>query len=84
MYINSSATEFTLDVSLPIAIQPDITTTKGDKLKIFADTWHLEADCHFEREIVFPPHDIDITSIRAKFEVQGRLIVSAGRRGFKN
>jgi hypothetical protein len=35
---------------------------------------------HFEWEIVFPPHDIDITSIRAKFEVQGLLVVSAGRR----
>ncbi|KAJ7896885.1 hypothetical protein B0H13DRAFT_1623656 [Mycena leptocephala] len=76
MYINSSATEFTPDVSLPIAIQPEmvtITTAKGDKLKIAADAWHLEANCHFELEIVFPPHDIDITSIRAKFEVQGRL-----------
>ncbi|KAJ7827200.1 hypothetical protein B0H13DRAFT_1657078 [Mycena leptocephala] len=39
---------FTPNVSLPIAIQPEmvtITTAKGDKLKIVADAWHLEADC---------------------------------------
>jgi hypothetical protein len=24
-----------------------ITTAKGDKLKVVADAWHLEADCGF-------------------------------------
>ncbi|KAJ6588315.1 hypothetical protein B0H19DRAFT_922985 [Mycena capillaripes] len=87
LQISSSDTEYTLDISLPIAIQPEmviITTAKGDKLKIVADAWHLEADCHFEWEIVFPPRDVDITSIRAKFEEQGRLTVRAGRLDCNN
>jgi len=34
---------------------------------------------HFEWEIAFPPRDVDIKSIRAKFEEKGRLTVRAGR-----
>jgi hypothetical protein len=48
--INSSATEYTFAISLPLAIKPEmvtITTAKGDKLKVVADAWHLEADCEF-------------------------------------
>ncbi|KAJ7151390.1 hypothetical protein C8R43DRAFT_886893 [Mycena crocata] len=86
MSIDASATKYTFDFSLPIAIKPEmvtITTARGDKLKIVADAWHLETDCdegHFEWEIAFPPNDIDVSAIRAKFDVQGRLTVSAGRR----
>ncbi|KAJ7507178.1 Hsp70 protein-domain-containing protein [Mycena galericulata] len=72
--ITASATNYTLDISLPTAIKPEmvtITTAKGDKLRIVADAWNLEADCHFEWEIVFPPHDVDILTIRARFDAKG-------------
>lgn len=48
MDIISSTSEYTFDISLPIVIKPEmvtITTAKGDKVKIVADAWHLEADC---------------------------------------
>ncbi|KAJ7178057.1 hypothetical protein C8R46DRAFT_943005 [Mycena filopes] len=87
LQISSSAAKYTLDISLPAAIKPEmvtITTAKGDILKIVADAWHLESDCHFEWEIVFPPQDVDIASISAKFDARGRLTVNAGRRTRKN
>ncbi|KAJ6590963.1 hypothetical protein DFH09DRAFT_907956 [Mycena vulgaris] len=80
--INASATQYTFDISLPTAIKPEmvtITTAKGDKLRIVADAWHLESDCHYEWEILFRPHDVDISAIRAKFDAQGHLTISAGR-----
>ncbi|KAJ6613605.1 hypothetical protein B0H10DRAFT_1805231 [Mycena sp. CBHHK59/15] len=83
MDIITSPTNYVFDLLLPVAIKPEmvtITTAKGDKLKIVADAWHLEADCHYEWQITFPPHDVDISTIRAKFDAQGRLTVSAGRR----
>ncbi|KAJ7625101.1 hypothetical protein DFH06DRAFT_979549 [Mycena polygramma] len=86
MHVNSSATEYTVDISLPIAIKSEMVTiskARGDRVKIVADAWHLEVDCHFEWEIVFPPQDVDLASIRAKFE-HGRLVVSAGRRSCKS
>ncbi|KAJ7704394.1 hypothetical protein B0H17DRAFT_1224401 [Mycena rosella] len=80
--ITASTTQYTFDVVLPTAIKPEmvtITTARGDKLKIVADAWHLEADCHFEWEIAFRPKDVNLAAIRAKFGVQGRLTISAGR-----
>ncbi|KAJ7201036.1 hypothetical protein GGX14DRAFT_465516 [Mycena pura] len=82
MHINSSTTSYTMEISLPSAIKPEmvtITTGRGDKLRIVADAWHLEIDCHYEWEISFPEHDVDMTSIRAKFDDKGRLYVSAER-----
>ncbi|KAJ7337415.1 hypothetical protein DFH08DRAFT_783742 [Mycena albidolilacea] len=86
MDIISSTSEYTFDISLPIVIKPEmvtVTTAKGDKVKIVADAWHLEADCHFEWEIVFPPGEVDITKINAQFE-GGHLNVRAGRRSCKD
>ncbi|KAJ7764555.1 biotin-protein ligase [Mycena maculata] len=83
MRINASVAQYTLDISLPFAIKPEmvtITTAKGDKLKIVADAWNLEVDCHFEWEIEFSPNDIDFSTIRAKFDAQARLTITAGRR----
>ncbi|KAJ7721029.1 hypothetical protein B0H16DRAFT_1603555 [Mycena metata] len=82
LQINSSAAKYTIDIALPTAIKPEmvtITTAKEEKLKIVADAWHLESNCHFEWEIVFPPQDVDIKSICAKFDAQGHLTVSAAR-----
>ncbi|KAF7366725.1 hypothetical protein MSAN_00930600 [Mycena sanguinolenta] len=83
MHISSSTSEHTLGICLPIGIKSEmvtISTAKGDKLKIVADAWHLEVDCHFEWEIVFAPCDVDITRIRAIFEDGGVLTIHAGRR----
>ncbi|KAJ7130279.1 hypothetical protein C8R44DRAFT_613600 [Mycena epipterygia] len=80
--ITATATGYTLVIALPIAIKPEmvtISTAKGDKLRIVADAWHLEADCHYEWEVTFAPRDVVTSSIRAKFDVQGHLTVSAGR-----
>ncbi|KAJ7084017.1 hypothetical protein B0H15DRAFT_849777 [Mycena belliarum] len=82
--IISSAAQYTFHVDLPIAIKPEmvtISTAKGDKVKIVADAWHLEADCHFEWEIAFGPQDVNTSTIRAKLDEEGHLIVSAGRIG---
>ncbi|KAJ7253034.1 hypothetical protein B0H12DRAFT_1017707 [Mycena haematopus] len=87
MQISSSTGEYTLDIRLPIEIKPEmvtISTAKGDKLKIVADAWHLEADCHFEWEVVFAPRDVDIAGIRAKFQDGGVLTVRAGRRACRD
>ncbi|KAK7019824.1 hypothetical protein R3P38DRAFT_2782131 [Favolaschia claudopus] len=84
--IDTSTREYVLDVVLPVEIKPEmvtLSTLKGDKLRIVADAWHLEKDCHFEWEIVFAPGDVDMTSIRAKFGEEGHLVVRAGRRACK-
>ncbi|KAJ6463935.1 hypothetical protein C8R45DRAFT_840662 [Mycena sanguinolenta] len=87
MHISSSTSEHTLRICLPIGIRSEmvtISTAKGDRLKIVADVWHLEADCHFEWEVVFAPRDVDVTSIRAKFEEEGILTIRAGRSARKD
>ncbi|KAK7042447.1 hypothetical protein R3P38DRAFT_316863 [Favolaschia claudopus] len=84
--IDTSTSEYVLDVALPVVIKPEmvtVSTAKGAKLRIVADAWHLEKDCHFEWEIVFATGDVDITSIRAKFGEEGHLVVRAGRRARK-
>ncbi|KAJ7628413.1 hypothetical protein FB45DRAFT_834338 [Roridomyces roridus] len=83
LHVHASADKYTLDIALPVEIKPEmvtITTAKGDRLKIVADVWHLESDCHYEWEIVFPPEDVQLSTIRAKFSAEGHLSVSAGRR----
>ncbi|KAJ7291281.1 hypothetical protein C8J57DRAFT_1272123 [Mycena rebaudengoi] len=85
--ITALPAQYTFELRLPDSIKPEmvtITTAKGDRLKIVADAWHLEVDCHYEWQIVFSPRDVDMSSIRAKFEdAQSRLTVSAGRRAQK-
>jgi len=82
MNVHSSPSKHILSVRLPEAIKSEmvtITANKGDKLKIIADAWHMEADCHYEWQIDFAPHDVDMLAIRAKFEQDGLLIISAER-----
>ncbi|KAL0067770.1 hypothetical protein AAF712_005210 [Marasmius tenuissimus] len=83
MKIHSSPANHTLQVKLPVAIQPEMVTisaNKGAKLKVVADAWHLENDCHYEWLISFPPNDIDMTRVHAKFEEDGNLTIDVRRR----
>ncbi|KAG7089142.1 hypothetical protein E1B28_010850 [Marasmius oreades] len=83
MKIYSSPTTHRLQVKLPLSIQPEMVTisaNKGAKLKVVADAWHLESDCHYEWLISFPPHDIDMSRIQAKFETDGHLTIDVRRR----
>ncbi|KAF9463962.1 hypothetical protein BDZ94DRAFT_1163053 [Collybia nuda] len=82
MNMTSSRDKHTLHVQLPTAIQPEMITVsanKGDKLKVVADAWHMENDCHYEWQISFPPHDIDMSSVHAKFEANGHLVIDIRR-----
>lgn len=82
MTISSTPANHTLHVQLPVSIQPEMITIaaqKGDKLKVVADAWHMENDCHYEWEISFPPHDIDMTAIQAKLEPNGHLYIYVRR-----
>ncbi|KAL0953115.1 hypothetical protein HGRIS_004384 [Hohenbuehelia grisea] len=83
MAITSTPYRHTLDVCLPRAIQPEMVTVsarKGDKLSVIADAWHMERNCHYEWEIAFPPRDVDMGSVHAKFESDGRLVINIRRR----
>ena len=45
MSVSSSVYYYTLSVTLPTSIQPEMVTVcanKGDKLKVVADAWHME------------------------------------------
>nr|GAT44428.1 predicted protein [Mycena chlorophos] len=83
MHIDSSPNAYTMQLALPSTItSPEmvtISTAKGDKLRIVADAWHLESDCHYEWEVAFPAKDVNMSSIRAKFDGKGRLSVEACR-----
>jgi len=57
-----------------------ISAKRGDKLEIVADAWHMEADCHYEWQISFAPHDIDMSSVHAKFGADGHLTIDVQRR----
>ncbi|KAG5637958.1 hypothetical protein H0H81_002486 [Sphagnurus paluster] len=82
MEVSSSPGKHTLHVQLPLTIQPEMITVsanRGDKLKVVADAWHMESDCHYEWQITFSPRDIDMTAIHAKFEPNGCLIIDVRR-----
>jgi len=57
-----------------------ISAKKGDRLAVVADAWHMEEDCHYEWQIRFAPHDIDMNSIRALFDDKGHLTINVQRR----
>ncbi|KAF9260236.1 hypothetical protein L218DRAFT_872973 [Marasmius fiardii PR-910] len=83
MKIHSSPTAHKLQVKLPLTIQPEMVTIsamKGPKLKVVADAWHLERDCHYEWLISFPSHDIDMSGVQARFETDGNLTIDVRRR----
>ncbi|KAK0469471.1 uncharacterized protein EV420DRAFT_1757217 [Desarmillaria tabescens] len=82
MTITSSSTKHTLDVHLPPDIQPEMVTIsaqKGDKLKVVADAWHMESNCPYEWLITFPPLDIDMSTVHAKFGGDGLLSIDVCR-----
>ncbi|KAJ7056953.1 hypothetical protein C8F01DRAFT_992154 [Mycena amicta] len=73
---------YTMELSLPSTITAEmvtISTAKGDKLRIVADAWHLESDCHYEWEVAFPPKDVNMGSLCARLDGEGRLSVKASR-----
>ncbi|PBL03269.1 hypothetical protein ARMGADRAFT_911876 [Armillaria gallica] len=82
MTVTSSSTKHTLDVRLPPDIQPEMVTisaNKGDKLKVVADAWHMENNCHYEWLITFPPLDADMSKVHAKFGGDGLLTIDVYR-----
>ncbi|TFK36734.1 hypothetical protein BDQ12DRAFT_239064 [Crucibulum laeve] len=82
MSISSNPNKHTLSVQLPTSIQPEMVTisaNKGDKIKVVADAWHMEDDCHYEWQISFAPHDIDMSAVHAKFDPDGRLTIDVRR-----
>ncbi|RDB29305.1 hypothetical protein Hypma_014914 [Hypsizygus marmoreus] len=84
MDISSVPAKHTLHVQLPPTIQPEMITisaNRGDRLKVVADAWHLENDCHYEWLITFPPRDVDMTAVHAKFEQNGHLFIDVRRIG---
>ncbi|KAF6755365.1 hypothetical protein DFP72DRAFT_339529 [Ephemerocybe angulata] len=71
MTVASTLYNYTLSVKLSSAIQPEMVTVcanKGDKLKVVADAWHMEDESHYEWQICFPPRDIDMGSVHARFD----------------
>ncbi|THV06378.1 hypothetical protein K435DRAFT_815995 [Dendrothele bispora CBS 962.96] len=83
MKVFSSPTTHTLRVRLPVTIRHEMVTisaNKGNKLKVVADAWHMESDCHYEWVIHFPPNDIDMSGVHAKFDADGLLSIEVRRR----
>jgi len=85
MTLSSSTTTHTLSVMLPRSIQPEMVTisaNKGDRLRVVADAWHMEGESHYEWHISFPPSDVDIRAVHAKFQQDGRLTIDVKRRHY--
>ncbi|CAA7269478.1 unnamed protein product [Cyclocybe aegerita] len=83
MKIQSEPHVHMLSVFLPRTISPEMVTisaNKGDRLRVVADAWHMEDECHFEWQISFPPYDVDIAKVQAKFDPDGRLTIAVTRR----
>jgi len=57
-----------------------ISANKGDRLRVVADAWHMEGESHYEWQISFPPSDVDIRAVHAKFQKDGRLTIDVKRR----
>ncbi|KAF8995407.1 hypothetical protein BDZ89DRAFT_839474 [Hymenopellis radicata] len=80
--VHESSFKYTVDVQLPNIIQPEMVTIaaiKGDKMKVVADAWHMESNCHYEWLITFPPRDIDMSKVHAKFGQDGLLSIDVRR-----
>ncbi|KAF8988562.1 hypothetical protein BDQ17DRAFT_1257614 [Cyathus striatus] len=83
MTAQTSQAKHSLTVTLPKSIAPEMVTVsanKGDRLKVVADAWHMEDDCHYEWIISFQPYDVDMSSVHAKFDPDGRLTIDVKRR----
>ncbi|KAJ3548494.1 hypothetical protein NMY22_g1239 [Coprinellus aureogranulatus] len=82
MTVASSVYFYTLSVQLPTAIQPEMVTVcanKGDKLKVVADAWHMENESHYEWQITFPPRDVDMSAVHARFDDSKNLTIDVRR-----
>ncbi|KIM40725.1 hypothetical protein M413DRAFT_72893 [Hebeloma cylindrosporum] len=82
MTLTSTSTKYTLSVLLPSNIQPEMVTisaNKGDRLRIVADAFGGD-ECHYEWQISFPPYDIDMAAVYARFDPEGRLTLDVRRR----
>ncbi|KAJ3763148.1 hypothetical protein EV360DRAFT_34201 [Lentinula raphanica] len=83
MDVQTSPLEYVLTVQLPDHIKHEMVTVsvlKGNKLKVIADAWHMEEECHYEWVINFPPRDIDMGGVQAQFDASGRLAICVRRR----
>lgn len=82
MTVASSVYYYTLSVKLPTSIQPEMVTVsanKGDKLKVVADAWHMENESHYEWQISFPPRDVDMSAVHARFDETKNLTIDVRR-----
>ncbi|KAJ3879468.1 hypothetical protein F5051DRAFT_325921 [Lentinula edodes] len=83
MDVQSSLSGYLLTVQLPDHIKHEMVTIsvlKGNKLKVIADAWHMETECHYEWVINFPPHDIDMGGVHAQLDPSGLLAIDVCRR----
>ncbi|EGN98744.1 hypothetical protein SERLA73DRAFT_53840 [Serpula lacrymans var. lacrymans S7.3] len=82
MVLQSTLNAYTLIVHLPRVISPEMVTIsakKGERLDVVADAWHMEHDCHYEWQVRFAPGDVDMSSVRARFNSDGRLSIDVQR-----
>jgi len=83
MHITPSSSKYLLNVQLPTEMQREMITVsvkKGDIIAVVADVWHMEEDCHYEWQIQFAPHDINMNSIRVVFDDEAQLTIRIERR----
>ncbi|PPQ80288.1 hypothetical protein CVT25_003685 [Psilocybe cyanescens] len=83
MSLSSTPVQHTLSVQLPRNVQPEMVTisaNKGDRIRVVADAWGGGNECHYEWQISFPPHDIDMGAVHARFDPDGRLTLEVRRR----
>ncbi|KDR68506.1 hypothetical protein GALMADRAFT_78354 [Galerina marginata CBS 339.88] len=83
MTLGSTLAQYTLSVLLPRSVQPEMVTisaNKGDRIRVVADAWGGGTEYHYEWQISFPPHDIDMGAVHARFDPDGRLTLEVRRR----
>ncbi|KAG2062696.1 hypothetical protein BDR04DRAFT_949685, partial [Suillus decipiens] len=76
MIIQSTTSSHKLAVTLPRTIRSEMITIyakKGDRLDIIASAWQLESNCHYQWQVDFAQGDVDMSSIHARFEYDGKL-----------
>ncbi|KJA29995.1 hypothetical protein HYPSUDRAFT_126436 [Hypholoma sublateritium FD-334 SS-4] len=82
MTLSSTEVKHTLSVLLPRNITPEMVTisaNKGDRIRVVADAFGGD-ECHYEWQISFPPYDIDMSAVHARFDPDGRLTLDVKRR----
>ncbi|KAG5719860.1 hypothetical protein E4T56_gene16140 [Termitomyces sp. T112] len=84
MDVSTIQAKHTFRVQLPNTIESEMITisaNKGDKLKVVADAWNMQSDCHYEWQICFAPCDVDLSAVQARFEPGGQLTIDVRRTG---